>query len=271
VTSHDVVNAVRKRLGIRRVGHTGTLDPFATGLLIVLVNRATRLLDYLAVFRKSYQGVIRLGTQTTTDDPTGDVIATGAWRDLTLEDVRVTMQRFIGEQEQRPPLYSAKKIKGKPAHRRLRRGEAVSLPTATVTVFSFDVLEFRDSDITFTGTVSTGTYMRSLARDLGEALGCGAHLSELRRTAIEDYPVRDAVRVESVEWRDVRQPGLLVSHLPRVNLSTADRDAVFAGRPICSSLLAGEVDRAALFADDRLVAIAEVRELGVLQPRVVLA
>lgn len=201
-TSHDIVDRVRATLGIRRVGHTGTLDPFASGLLLLLVGRATRLAEYLHLPLKSYRAVALLGRSTDTDDLHGDILTedpSERWRALSVEDVTGALSSFRGALRQRPPLFSAKKVGGESAYRKARRGEAVDLPSVDVEVDEIMLEAFEAPRVTFRVSCSTGTYIRSLARDLGEALGTGAHLEELRRTAVGNFRVEDALGSEELD------------------------------------------------------------------------
>jgi tRNA pseudouridine55 synthase len=267
-TSHDVVDIVRRALGITRVGHLGTLDPFAAGLLVLVVGRATRLAPFAAAWTKDYDGVMRLGTVTTTDDGTGTVVATSAeWR--TLDDARVAavLAEFRGEYDQRPPAFSAVKVDGERAYRRARRGEAVALAARRVEVRDLRLTDFSPPDARFHAVVTAGTYLRSLARDVGERLGCGAHLAALTRTRVGPFRLQDAVLPAAVTPGVVRDPAALVADLPRRELDDAERSLVLHGRPVPSGT---EEGRVALFSGERLVAVAE-RVGDVLKPRVVLA
>ena len=286
-TSHDVVDMVRRALGTDRVGHLGTLDPFAAGLLVIVVGRATRLAPFAAAWSKAYEGVIRLGTTTSTDDATGVPVATSdACRDIDVGQVERALATFRGAYDQRPPAYSAVKVAGERAYRRARRGEAVALAARRVEVAELVLVRCAPPDVSFRARVSGGTYLRSLARDVGEALGCGAHLAGLTRTEVGPYRLALAVAPEAVTQKDLRDPAELVADLPRRDLSAGEREAVLHGRavPRDSGLGArgsgfeAEVpspeSRApspvALFADGRLLAVAErVGEL--LKPRVVVA
>lgn len=267
-TSHDIVDIVRRALGIRRVGHLGTLDPFAEGLLVVMVGRATRLAPYAKGWTKSYTGTIRLGSTTTTDDATGDVTATSeAWRTVSAPEVAAACHTFLGAGEQRPPAYSAVKVAGERAYARARRGDPVTLAPRSVEITEFVATEVRLPEVRFVATVSAGTYVRSLARDVGAALGCGGHLSALRRTAVGPFRLEEAVAAHSVTAADVRDPTLLVADLPRRELDLAEREAVIHGRSIPAGELApGSL---ALMAGGRLLAMGEVVE-GVVKPRLVL-
>lgn len=268
-TSHDVVAAVRRRWRTRRVGHAGTLDPFATGLLLVLVGRATRLAPYLVGLPKRYTGTIRLGTRTDTDDATGRVLEERPADGITDAAIRAAMAALTGEIAQVPPAYSAKKLGGQPAHRRMRRGEAVTLAAQPVTVQRFTMTGRRGHDVTFDAEVGSGTYLRALARDLGAALGCGAHLTALRRTAVGPWRIEEAVTLAAVEdgTADVLPPSAALPHLPQHAVLPEERELIRTGRSIPDGAADGAA--VALLADGVLVAVAEATD-GRLQPRVVL-
>ena len=268
-TSHDVVDQVRRALGLRRVGHLGTLDPFAVGLLVIVVGRATRLAPYAADWAKSYEGVIRLGRTTATDDATGPTAgASDAWQSLDRARVEAAVAQFRGAYEQRPPAYSAVKVAGERAYRRARRGEPVALPARPVLVSALELVRFAPPDVAFRATVSGGTYLRGLARDVGEELGCGAHLATLVRTRVGPFRLEDGVMPERLTAGDLRDPATLVAELPRRDLDETARVAVTHGRPVSAGK--GEEGSVALFADGHLVAVAE-REGDLLKPRVVVA
>jgi tRNA pseudouridine55 synthase len=268
-TSHDVVAAVRRTLHIRRVGHTGTLDPFATGLLVLLTGRATRLSRFLVGLTKTYTGTIRLGVRTDTDDRTGKVlgaVATTAWP--TPADVDAAASAMVGKHEQHPPQYSAKKVGGRRAFAEARRGAAVALAPVEVEVFGFDIVAVERDCVQFTADVSSGTYIRALARDLGERLGCGAHLEVLRRTRVGDFPLTDAATLDEFADEPSVLPSLgAVPHLAQRRVSAAERDLIVHGRSIPAPSDAPE--RMALVWDGELIGVAETAA-GQLKPRVVL-
>jgi len=270
-TSHDVVDIVRRALDTNRVGHLGTLDPFAAGLLVLVVGRVTRLASFAGAWTKTYAGTIRLGTRTATDDPTGRVVdVSDAWRGIAAEQVAAALDRFRGAYEQRPPDYSAVQVGGERAYRRARRGHRVELAPRRVEVFDLSLEDVTLPDVRFRATVAAGTYLRSLARDVGEALGCGAHLAALTRTAVGPFQLEDAVPPAVVTADLVRDAAPLVAHLPRRDLDEAERDAVMHGRPVHAE---GAVDASgpvALFAGGQVVGVAE-REGDALRPRVVIA
>jgi tRNA pseudouridine55 synthase len=200
MTSHDVVDAVRRARGTRRVGHAGTLDPMATGLLIIGVGEATKDLGKLTKLPKTYVAELTLGATSTTDDAEGIIEEVRS----TKQEVRTTptrteilsiLQRFYGEIEQVPPAYSAVKVRGVRAYRRARRGEHVILKPRQITVHAAELSSYAFPLLTVRWTVSSGTYIRALARDIGSTLGTGAYLSKLERTAIGPYGLRDAITI----------------------------------------------------------------------------
>jgi tRNA pseudouridine55 synthase len=205
VTSHDVVARARRALGTRKVGHAGTLDPMATGVLILGVERATRLLGLLALEDKAYIATIRLGSATVTDDADGDVVSAApaaAVQALDAADIEAGLARLVGVVSQRPSAVSAIKVAGERAYDRVRRGEDVELPARTVTIARIDVGDIRWSpgwvDVDIEVECSTGTYVRAIARDLGEDLGVGGHLRMLRRTRVGPFSVSEAIAVDAI-------------------------------------------------------------------------
>jgi tRNA pseudouridine55 synthase len=255
---------VRRALGVQRVGHLGTLDPFAEGLLVVVVGRATRLAAFAASWTKAYDGVIRLGITTDTDDATGAVLRTEAVA-VTAQQLGAVLAQFRGGYQQRPPAYSAVKVAGERAYRRARRGEVVEPAARRVEIGELEVVEYRAPDVRFRATVGGGTYLRSLARDVGATLGCGGHLVTLRRTGVGPLRLEEAVAPDAVTPAVVRDPSVLVAHLPRREVDAAEREAVIHGRPIKAGNDRGMV---AVFAEGTLLAVAEV-EGELLKPRVV--
>lgn len=204
-TSHDVVARVRRLAGTRRVGHAGTLDPMATGVLVVGVERATRLLGHLALTEKAYDATIRLGASTLTDDAEGEVTASTPAGHLTDEAIDAAVSDLTGEIEQVPSAVSAIKVAGQRAYKRVREGEAVELAARPVTVRELSVRATRRTDevvdLDVSVTCSSGTYVRALARDLGAALGVGGHLTMLRRTRVGPYDVSLARTLDQLEKR----------------------------------------------------------------------
>lgn len=253
------------------MGHTGTLDPFATGLLIMLVGRATRLARFVEPQPKTYLATARLGARTDTDDLTGTVVAESAVDELNREQVFQALAAFEGEQRQRPPAYSAKHVGGERSHRLARRGVAVEPPDAAVTVHRIEPIGWASPALTFRATVSAGTYLRAIARDLGTRLGVGAHLTALRREAIGRLRVEDAVALAEVT-RDALLPAVeMLRHLPAVELDPESRAAVVHGRPVVDSGSARQRVGGAvvLLEGSELVALA-LAEDGWLRPTVVI-
>lgn len=203
MTSHDVVARCRRLLGTRKVGHAGTLDPMATGVLVLGIERATKLLGLLALTTKSYTATIRLGAATVTDDAEGEVVATADASGTTDEQIAAVVATLTGEIEQVPASVSAIKIDGKRAYARMREGETVQLAARPVTVSRFDVVARRDEgtfvDLDVEVDCSSGTYIRALARDLGSALGVGGHLTALRRTEVGPFGLEHARTLEQLE------------------------------------------------------------------------
>jgi tRNA pseudouridine55 synthase len=270
-TSHDVVRAVRKAVGDRRVGHTGTLDPFASGLLLVCVGRATRLAEYLTAQDKTYEAVALLGVSTDTLDREGAVVEErSGWETLDERRIDAVLSRFRGEIEQTPPRYSAKKVGGVAAHRRARRGESVELAATRVRIDSLEIMHVDLPRLGLRVTCSSGTYVRALAHDIGEALGVGAHLVSLRRTAIGAFTVDRALAYADLGDRArVAEAAIgpleALAHLPTVDVDDAGLARILHGGDV-----AAESDAApgtvVLAHAGSLVAIGE-RANGAVHPR----
>lgn len=231
LTSHDVVSRVRKILRTKRVGHTGTLDPFATGVLVLLVGRATRLAQFLDKDEKEYAAVVRFGFETDTGDRTGRQKAkVKSQNRMKREDVLAVLPRFRGELKQIPPMYSAKKIAGKKLYEHARKGVEVEREAVNVAISKLDVDdEFTENaglwtwDLGLSVTCSSGTYIRTLAEDIGRAIGTGAHLTELRRTRAGRFDISQSVTLDELEQHADPSTALLpkesaVEHLPSITL-----------------------------------------------------
>jgi tRNA pseudouridine55 synthase len=199
MTSHDVVHRLRRITAEQSIGHLGTLDPMATGVLPLLLGKFTRLAQYFSSVEKSYTGTFRFGFATDTYDGDGQTIGPCVEPVLTLEQVRAATVRFRGEIEQMPPPFSAKKVGGTPAYKLARAGKPVELKTAKIRISAFDILTLEGADATFSMIVSAGGYVRSVAHELGQDLGCGAHLSSLRRTQAGVFTLAEARRLEELE------------------------------------------------------------------------
>lgn len=274
-TSHDVVAAARRAFGERRIGHTGTLDPFATGLLLVCVGReATRLSPLLTVLPKRYHAVARMGEETTTDDRTGEVTMRAAPDRLDPSHVSEVLRAMIGEVMQTPPAFSAKKVEGRRAYKSARAGVDVSLEPVRVTIHEIVVDRVELPDVEFEVECSSGTYVRAIARDLGRALGVGGHLRSLRRTAIGSHSVEGAVSVDGLADADAVRAAWMspldaVRHLPVVAADEAAVARILHGMSIEAPGHATGA-QVAVASGERLIAIGEVLGDSIL-PKKVLA
>ena len=199
MTSHDVVQAIRNGTGLRRAGHTGTLDPRASGVLVILVGPAVRLSEYVSASDKRYQAIIRLGGSTDTFDAEGMVTPTKDPVNVTEAQFEEALKTFVGEIEQTPPPYSAVKVQGRKAYEMAREGEEVELAPRKITVHHLEVLEWTPPEVVIDVHCSSGTYVRSLANDLGVMLGCGAYLVGLRRTKSGRFSLRDSVPLRKLQ------------------------------------------------------------------------
>ena len=238
ITSHDVVSRVRRILGTRKVGHTGTLDPFATGVLPVAVNDGTKTIPFLDEGRKCYQALLRLGVATDTLDMTGRVLAENDFHQVDRLALEAVIARFTGIISQLPPMYSAIKQNGQPLYKLARQGQEVERKLRQVEISRIEVLDFAPPLVSLRVSCSRGTYVRSLADDIGRELGCGAALQELRRTCSGPFAIEAACTLESLEElaRDgraasvVTKPVDALSHLPNFELDEGNLVAVSHGR-----------------------------------------
>lgn len=199
LTSHDVVQIIRRGTGIRRAGHTGTLDPRASGVLVVLIGPAVRLSEYVSASDKRYQATIQLGSSTDTYDSEGTVTKATPVENISEEQFNEILQGYVGEIQQVPPPYSAVKVKGKKAYEMARKGQPVDLEPRIINVFNLEILEWEPPEVVIDVYCSSGTYVRSLANDLGDSLGTGAHLIGLRRTKSGQFTLRDAVSLRRLK------------------------------------------------------------------------
>jgi tRNA pseudouridine55 synthase len=199
LTSHDVVDRVRRKLKMKRIGHAGTLDPMATGLLIILVGKATKLSQYLMSLDKAYRGTITLGETTNTYDAEGEVMKTKPVPKISQTEVQEVLNSFVGDQYQTPPMFSAVKINGQPLYKMARKGKEVEREPRFIRISRFDITRFELPEVDFSLDCSKGTYVRSLANDIGEKIGCGGYLSALRRSASDRFSIEEAVTLEDFE------------------------------------------------------------------------
>jgi tRNA pseudouridine55 synthase len=277
-TSHDVVARSRRLLGTRKVGHAGTLDPGATGVLLLGAGRATRLLRFLSGLSKSYVGEVVLGVETTTLDDEGEVTATHDMAGVGVEDVRAAAAAFVGEIDQVPPMVSAVKVGGRRLHELARAGEVVERAPRRVTVHALAVDPVPGDDLAFrlSVTCSSGTYVRSLAADLGRALGGGAHLRRLRRTAVGPFGLDEAVALDALGPDGLLPPAVALRGRPAVSVDDPDVvTAVGHGKVLPDEVLGIEGDGggpwAVLDAAGTLLAVYERHGAGRVKPAVVLA
>ncbi len=251
LTSHDVINHVRRATKIRQVGHAGTLDPMATGVLVVCLGQATRVSEYLLGHDKAYRATIRLGLETNTYDADGETIATHEVN-VDRANVERALARFVGEIRQIPPMYSAIKREGLKLYELARRGIEIEREARSVVIHSIELCRYQAPDATIDVRCSAGTYIRSIAHDLGAALGTGGHLIELRRTAAGPFTIDQAISLESFEaaaragqWHvHLRAIDEALSDWPLVVLAEPDRVRALNGAPIFTLKLAGTRCRA---------------------------
>lgn len=263
LTSHDVVQIIRKGTNIRRAGHTGTLDPRASGVLVILIGPAVRLSEYVSASDKRYQAVVQLGATTDTYDADGRILTTSPVN-VTEEQFETALKKFIGTIEQVPPPYSAVKIKGRRAYEMAREGEEVDLAPRMIQVYNLELLEWAPPEAVIDVYCSSGTYVRSLAHDLGEALGCGAHLVGLRRTKSGRFTLRDAVPLrklrehfENGTWYQLLIPAAeALSDWPSIELTHEQVEAIRHGHRIPGTPDKGQLARG-ISQQGELVALLE--------------
>ena len=198
-TSHDVVARLRRKLNMKRIGHAGTLDPMATGLMILLIGKATKISQYLISLDKAYEGRIELGKVTDSQDADGEMLETRPVPPLTEAELRAAMAGFLGDQYQMPPMYSAIKIDGVPLYKNARKGVEIEREPRFIRVMTFELTRFDLPRFDFKLRCTKGTYVRTIAHDLGQKLGCGAHLAALRRTQTDKFDISGALTLDQIE------------------------------------------------------------------------
>ena len=277
-TSHNVVKWARRSLGVRKIGHTGTLDPFASGLLILLVGPVTRLAEYLSALPKKYEARARLGVRTDTHDAEGRTVSVqDPGLVPTQEQIEAELATFEGRGQQVPPQFSAKKVGGERMYRRARRGDTVQLSPVDVEIFEIRLTDYIPPEIGFTMTCSSGTYVRAVARDLGDRLGVGAHLTVLRRTAVGAFSVdhavpgdvlREGLCPDATHWVE---PAAAVGHLTtvRVEVDAALRLRQGGAIPWSAEAEPRTGEPIAVMDEGGLVGIAKIRN-GRLAPKKIL-
>ncbi|HPC05788.1 MAG TPA: tRNA pseudouridine(55) synthase TruB [Anaerolineaceae bacterium] len=264
LTSHDVVQIIRNGTNIRRAGHTGTLDPRPSGVLVVLLGPAVRLSEYVSASDKRYQAVLRLGTRTDTYDAEGTVLESSPVN-ITEEQFKESLAKFVGEIEQVPPPYSAIKVQGRRSYDLARSGEEVELAPRKINVYNLELLEWATPEAVIDVYCSSGTYVRSLAHDVGEDLGCGAHLIGLRRTKSGRFSLRDAVPLSKLRdafdkgnWYQYLIPAAeALSEWPAVELTSQEVDAIRHGNRIPADASIGNQARG-VSEQGELVALMEL-------------
>jgi tRNA pseudouridine55 synthase len=267
MTSHDVVQAIRKKFRISRVGHLGTLDPMATGVLPVATGKATRISQFLSGSPKEYEGEIRFGFATDTYDRSGAPTTEERLLQGTGEEVEAAMRTLTGSIDQVPPPFSAKKIGGVPAYKLARKSRALEMTAVRVEVREFEILKLDLPFMKFRVVCSPGTYVRSLAHDLGRRLGCGAHLTALRRTRSGEFKLGEATPIDKVSTADLIPVDRLLENWPRIEVSESEEIKVVHGNPIRGD---GNAELARIFnKQGQFLAVASI-EKGWVRPRLVL-
>lgn len=279
LTSHDVVNRVRRILHQRSVGHLGTLDPLATGVLPLVIGNLTRLAQFYNKSEKTYEGVIHFGFATDTYDAEGEPAAGPQEVKVSLEELRNLANQFRGMIEQMPPPFSAKKIHGVPAYKLARRHKEVVLKPVQVEIKEFEILDLIEDRARFRARVASGTYMRSVAHDMGQRLGCGAHLESLRRTALAEFEIADAHTLEQLEQAAQNaqeedlfvHPRKLLPQMPSVTATDDSAARIRSGRAVNLPELSRARQVKVFYGQGELLAIA-TRVAGTLfHPKIVLA
>lgn len=277
LTSHDIVAVARRGLRTRRIGHTGTLDPFASGLLLLCCGAATRLAEYLSGLPKTYRATLRLGSATDTDDLSGEILReSDGWKALSGDEIVAALRRQVGRVLQLPPTFSAKRVGGERMYAMARRGEVPERTPVPVTIYRIEAVRVDLPEVEFEVECSSGTYVRAIARDVGEALGVGAHLCALRRTRVGEHEISGAIGAEALDdpvavAGALLPPAAAVAHLPRSVLDP-ERAATLrhGGRVPATDAVAEAIPVALVAADGALLAIGERRGEWI-HPRKVLA
>ena len=271
LTSNTALQKAKRLLNAQKAGHTGTLDPFANGLLPLCYGEATKFSHYLLEANKTYHAVMQLGVTTTTGDPEGEVMQT---RPVTIsaEDVRAVLPHFMGEIEQIPPMHSALKHQGRPLYEYARAGIEIERPPRRITIHTLDLIDCALPQVTFHVQCSSGTYIRTLAQDIGAALGCGAYLTALTRTASGGFSLTDACTLERLETMSPAEriatllpSDCLVLHLPEIQLDAAGCIALCQGRSFATELPATELGR--VYRNHHFLGLAHIAPTGVITPR----
>ncbi|MFC1632523.1 tRNA pseudouridine(55) synthase TruB [Patescibacteria group bacterium] len=269
-TSHDVVAKLRSITSLRKIGHTGTLDPFATGVLVVGIGKATKLFEFLTGDTKEYLATFKLGATSDTDDKTGTVTISPDAQKIIREDLELAILKFTGKIKQTPPQYSAIKVNGKKMYELARKGETTKVKPRVVEVLEFEVLRYRYPKLKVRLKVSSGTYIRSLARDLGEELGVGGYVEKLERTTVGNWHIDQSVKLKRLNknnWAKYLQPvEAVLDNFELIKVSSEEANDLRLGKKIEYSHEDSSKKLAVIDPEEKLVAIAEYSD-NLLNPR----
>ncbi len=264
ISSHDVVNRLRRLTQIRRIGHAGTLDPLATGVMLLCVGRATRLIEYLVGHSKRYTATIRLGQTTDSYDSEGQVLLERPFSHITRNDIEQAIPQLSGPIEQLPPMYSAIKKDGQPLYKLARQGVEVERKPRSVTIHELKFISYDAPYLIIETHVSSGTYIRSLAYDLGEAIGCGGHITQLRRTNVGTFDIENSVALDALTSDNIQEAQLpmetAVQHLPRLDISSEQATTLLNGRLISKEQKLPVGTIATLFCENQFWGLAIAKE-----------
>lgn len=268
ITSNDVLIQLKKKFHPKKIGHTGSLDPLATGVLPVCFGEASKFSQFLLDADKCYQVTFKLGERTDTSDSDGEVVAVREVPSLTAKQLEWYLDSFKGVQPQTPSIYSALKYQGKPLYYYARKGIEVPRPTRSIEVFSLQLLRFDGDEVTLMVHCSKGTYIRTLVDDLGEAIGCGAHVTALRRTAVDQFSIAQACQLEQVELNGVLPIDIIFKNWPKLELTIEQKQQLYYGQPIVIS----EVEhQCALYCDKIFFGVGAINAAGQLVSQRLLA
>ncbi|MEM7331206.1 MAG: tRNA pseudouridine(55) synthase TruB [Chloroflexota bacterium] len=264
ISSHDVVNRLRRLTKIRKIGHAGTLDPLASGVMLLCIGRATRLIEYLVGHSKRYTATIRLGQTTGSYDAEGEIVQERPFTHIQLPDIQKALAQFQGRIEQLPPMYSAIKKDGQPLYKLARQGIEVERKPRQVTIHEIAIVDYSAPNLIINTNVSSGTYIRSLAHDLGELLGCGGHITQLRRTNVGTFTIENSVALDALTSDNIGGHYLpmetAVHHLPRLHVSREEAETLLNGRLIPQNKPWPLDTVAAIFSNNQFWGIAISKE-----------
>ena len=266
MTSHDVVYLVRRKTGIKKVGHTGTLDPNAAGVLPICIGQATKVSQYLLEGNKTYRAELTLGLKTDTQDIYGDIIDEGIVKS-SLEDITKVILSFVGVYDQIPPMYSALKVKGEKLYELARKGIEIERKARRVEIYSIDIISIKENKVLFDVNCSKGTYIRTLCHDIGEKLGCGGIMSFLLRTSTNNFNIDSAITLEELqETKDIetilKPMDFPLYHMPKINISDIHKKAALNGNKIPLSSMPSTIymgENIRIYLEDNFIGIGQVK------------